>query len=526
MASQNAEMNVLLIVADQWRGDFMPQGRGGLLDLPNLAELCRQGTRFSRHFANATPCAPARMSMLTGQYMMNHRVVRNGIGLDRGKTNLALELRANGRLAGLIGYTSWIPDPRVTARHDPRYSMFGAVMPGWTSVRPFEEPEFEAYFGFLRERGYALPDDPFDLWSGCFENGQVAPSPIAKEHSDTAWLTDGAIEYIAGRGRAPWTLHLGYWRPHPPFAASHPYHAFISPDDLPPPVRARTVELEGALHPYLNHCLKSHKAADYLQGADGLASALGTEDIRKVRAVYCGLMREIDDHLGRLFRYLKEAGQWDDTLIVFTSDHGEMLGDHYQLGKQSVFDPAFHTPLVVRDPRPQADTRRGRCIDRFTEHVDIMPTILDWLGHPVPRQCDGLSLLPLLHGSTGRWRDNAFMELDFRDLKNGSHGALGLEADDCGIAILRGERFKYAHFAAMAPLLFDLANDPYEQRDLAGESAFAETLSDCRHKMLDWRMRNADRTLTGISASPKGLVGSLARSETQTRKDREAIGNA
>lgn len=526
MTSRDVKSNVLLIVADQWRGDFMPRDHGGALDLPHLAELCRQGTRFSRHFTNATPCAPARMSMLTGQYMMNHRVVQNGIGLDRGKTNLALELRANGRLAGLIGYTSWIPDPRETARNDPRYSMFGAVMPGWTSVRPFEEPEFEAYFGFLRERGYALPEDPFDIWSGCLENGQIKPSPIAREHSDTAWLTDGAIEYIAGRKGEPWMLHLGYWRPHPPFAASHPYHAVFSPDDMPAPQRARTPDLEERLHPYLGHCLENTRAADYLQGADGVTSSLGVDQVKRARAVYCGLMKEIDDHLGRVFGYLKTTGQWDDTLVVFTSDHGEMLGDHYLFGKQSFFDSAFHTPLIVRDPQPEADDLRGRCIDRFTEHVDIMPTVLDWLGYDVPRQCDGRSLIPLLQGSVRQWRESAFMEFDFRDLKTGAHGALGLGADHCGVAIMRAERFKYVHFAGLAPLLFDLAKDPYEQVNLASDAEFREAVSDCRDRMLDWRIQYADRTLTGASASPGGLVGSLNHTKMRTKKDREAIGDA
>ncbi len=501
--------NLLLIVADQWRGDILPKGHGGWLDLPNLHRLCASGTRFSRHYSNATPCAPARMSLLTGQYVMNHRVVQNGIPLPRDRTNLALELRKGGHLPALVGYTSWTPDPRDATAADPRYAMFGAAMPGWTPIRSLEEPDFQLYFGYLDRLGYRLPADPFDIWRIGPESPPT-PTPVRREHSDTAWLTDGALEFLSGRNGGGFCLFLGYWRPHPPFSAPAPYHEAVAPADLPPPVRAATTGDEAGLHPFLDHLLATDPADHFVQGAEGLASGLDDHRVTAARLSYCGLVKEIDDHLGRIFRYLDEAGLWDSTLIVFTSDHGEALGDHYLFGKSSFFDPTFHTPLVVRDPRPQADVLRGQVIDRFTEHVDIMPTILDWTGIPVPRQCDGRSLLPLLAGQDAPWRDAAFMEMDFRDLRGGAwHEALGLTPDQCGVAILRDDQHKYVHFTALPPLLFDLERDPGEFRSLADDPDYARVLSDCRSRMLDWRIGAADRTLTGISASPGGLVGHL-----------------
>ena len=281
----DSRRNILLIVVDQWRSDHLPAGHGGTLDLPNLARLCATGTRFANHFCNASPCGPARMSMLTGQYAMNHRVVQNGIPLDGRKTNLALELRRAGYLPALVGYTSWIPDPRDTAPDDPRYRMFGAVMPGFMPVRSFEEPEFEAYFGYLRRLGYALPRAPFDIWNGAFDGGGIAPSPIDAAHTDTAWLTDGALDHLAGRGDEDWFLHLAYWWPHPPFTASSPYHAFVAPEDTAPPVRAPTPAEEAAVHPFLAHRLQTSVAGDYLQGVEGLSSAVSTDLVARVRAV-------------------------------------------------------------------------------------------------------------------------------------------------------------------------------------------------------------------------------------------------
>ena len=141
------------------------------------------------------------------------------------------------------------------------------------------------------------------------------------------------------------------------------------------------------------------------------------EQVAQMRATYCGLMSEVDDQLGRVFDYLKESGQWDDTLIVFTCDHGEQLGDHHLLGKIGYTDESFRIPMIVRDPRAEANGTRGAIVERFTETIDTMPTILDWLGLPVPRQCDGRSLLGFCEGQPpADWRTEVHYEFDFRDL--------------------------------------------------------------------------------------------------------------
>ena len=108
-------------------------------------------------------------------------------------------------------------------------------------------------------------------------------------------------------------------------------------------------------------------------------------EVRQMRATYYGLISEIDAQLGRVIAWLKESGQWDDTLVVFTCDHGEQLGDHHLLGKMGYFDQSFHIPMIIRDPDASADATRGSIVQAFTETVDMMPTVLDWLDRPVPR---------------------------------------------------------------------------------------------------------------------------------------------
>ena len=165
----------------------------------------------------------------------------------------------------------------------------------------------------------------------------------------------------------------------------------------------------------LDHYLKSIKQRKFFEDGEGLGSDMDENAVRDMRAAYYGLIAEVDEHVGRVVAYLKESGQYDNTLIVFTSDHGEQLGDHHPLGKIGYFDESFHVPLVVRDPRREADGTRGNIVDAFTESVDVMPTILDWLDAPAPRDCAGASLMPFVGGEMpADWRQEVHWEFDFR----------------------------------------------------------------------------------------------------------------
>ena len=145
------------------------------------------------------------------------------------------------------------------------------------------------------------------------------------------------------------------------------------------------------------------------------------------------MMSEIDAQIGRLLESLRASGEDERTLVVFTSDHGEHLGDHWQFSKLSYFDQTFHVPLIIRDPRPAATLGRGRQVSAFTENIDVMPTILEAIGLEAPHQCDGESLTPFLAGGTpAGWRREAHFAFDFRDALDilGSE-ALRLAPDQC-----------------------------------------------------------------------------------------------
>ena len=504
--------NVLMIVVDQWRGDTLPMLGHPLVKTPHIQTLASEGVTFARHYTQAVPCGPGRASLLTGLYMMNHRAVQNTIPLDARHTNIAFEVRKAGYEPALVGYTTTTPDPRITAAQDPRFTVLGADMEGWKSVGSWGL-KMEAYFGWLAAQGVELPENPWDIWlPQGLEDHEVGasarPSRIPAHLSDTTWFTDKGLDYLRSVQHKPWFLHLGYYRPHPPFAAPAPYHAMYDPAQCPPPVRAASPQAEGQQHPLLKFYLDNIARKSFFQNGQGLGSQMDESEVRQMRATYYGLMSEVDDQIGRVFNFLKESGQWDNTLIVLTSDHGEQLGDHHLLGKIGYFDESYHIPMIVRDPSVQSDATRGQIVREFSETIDTMPTVLDWLGQPIPRTCDGESLLPFLHHGHAPegWRTEVHYEFDFRNIfYSQPEDVLGTAMDESALAVVQDEDFKYVHFAAQKPLFFDLRKDPGQFHNLAEEPEYAQQVLAYAQKMLNWRLKHADKTLTGFAASPEGL---------------------
>lgn len=501
--------NILFITADQWRGDCLSALGHPVVKTPHLDALAREGTLFARHFSNTTPCSPSRATLHTGLYQHNHRVAMNGTPLDRRHTNWAIEARKKGYDPALIGYTDQTVDPRDVGKNDPRLSTYEGILPGLTALADTGMDHPGPWGDFLRARGYELPsEERFIIWmreSGPdYEDGAPHPKPwiVRAEHNDTTWHVDHAIDAISERRDEPWIIHLSLLRPHPPWIASEPWNKLYDPENLPPVSRRATPEEEGAQHPWLAQQLKHPM---YLAPEDG-------RKLNRLRAVYYGMMSEVDDNLGRLFAHLKLEGLWDDTLIVFTSDHGEQLGEHWLLGKAGYFDATYAVPLIVRDPRASADATRGKTIHAFTEHVDVMPTLLDVIGAEIPPQCDGRSLLPFVErGAATGWRTEAHFEFDFRDASfDGVESALGLTLHQCNLSVIRDELFKYVHFAGLPPLLFDLQSDPGEFTNLANAANYKSVTLLYAQKLLSWRLAHEDQTLTHKMATDKGMIERLS----------------
>jgi arylsulfatase A-like enzyme len=444
-------------------------------------------------------------------YQHNHGVKRNGTPLDAAFTNIAAECRKAGYDPALFGYTDTTVDPRGLDPKDPVLFTYEGVMPGFEPVLPLTMQPLR-WMAYLQEKGYNFGTSAHAVYSPATrdpkEGPTRAPTQFAAEHSISSFLTDELLRFISVRRDQSWFAHAAYIRPHPPFIASAPFHELYDPNEMPPPNRAVSAAEEGAAHPLIDAYLQNASTTPFWTGGNELIKDMSCADLAQVCATYYGMVTEVDEQMGRITKQLKEWGLYDKTLIVVTSDHGEMLGDHWMLGKDSPFEQAYHVPLIVRDPSTEADVTRGKVDTRFTEAVDIMPTILQWAGVPVPRQCDGRSLLSALWGGDETsWRDAAHWEFDFRDTwQKNAESILGVPMDSCGLAALRTRTHLYIHFAALPPLFFDLQNDPHCLQDLSGDPASARPMLACAQRLLSWQMESAPRQLTGMSVGPAGLL--------------------
>lgn len=494
-----ARGNVLLITVDQLSMEVLAGPLAATVPLPAFARLAESGASFSRHFTVTVPCGPARASLLTGLYAMNHRAVRNGAPLARHHATLATEARKAGYEPLLFGYSDIAPDPTALDPEDPDLLSYEGVAPGFRELVEMRLESGLEWPAYLRAKGYDFALGASGPIADIFRpvaSGGNAPRPddpalYSAEDSDTAYLTRRTIEALDIRRGAPWFAHVTYLRPHPPLVAPAPYNRLVDPATLPPPTTARPD------HPFLDAWFSEPAQRGLFWGFDGDCAAMPPADMAAARAVYLGLVAEVDHHIGRLLDWLDATGQAGRTLVVLTADHGEMLGQKRMWGKESVFDPAFHVPLLIRDPM---GGQAGRGVAAPTESVDLAPTILDWIGRAAPEAMDGASLLPFLRGAApAAWRDAHFLEADFAQpgAPTRFERALGLGPNQAGVSILREARWKYVHFGAgVAPMLFDLEADPGETRNLAGDAAHQGELARLARKLIDRMTERRDRRLT------------------------------
>ncbi len=480
--------NLLFIVADQWRGDTLGALGAGVLT-PNLDGLAARGMLFANHYCQASPCGPARASMLTGLYMHNHRQVTNWTPLESRFTTLGLEIEHAVREAALFGYTDTPLDPVA-----PRPGGRPWICPGFTPIAPFLFADgFRDWFRWLAARGYEPPENPRHIyrqppdWVAVAGRDAHPPSRLRAEDTDTAWLTEAALRYIRVKGEGPWVAHVNYLRPHPPMHAPVPYDLLHGADDMAPPRRPASPEDIARQHPFLAWALREQVLSEYFLRR--LApEEIGPRDDLRMRATYYGNCAEVDHQVGRLLADLEARGLAEETLVVFTSDHGEQFGDNWLYGRRGPFDGHFHVPLIIRDPRPGRPA--GERVEAFTESVDLMATMLEALGLPAIAQGDGRSLIPWLEGrAPDEWRDDAYFEYDFRGPEGlGPERALGLPSEACHMAILRTRTHKYVRFAGLPPLLYDLEEDPGETRNRAGDTALATVRGEMAERLLDRRL--------------------------------------
>ena len=470
--------NVLLITLDQFRGDSLSCAGHPVVRTPHLDALAAEGVRLTRHYAQAAPCAPGRAALYTGTYQMNNRVVANGTPLEHRFDNVArMGIRA-GYHPVMFGYTDVGADPRrITDPDDPRLSTYEGVLPGFEELLGLDERQLP-WLEHLRSLGYDAPSSDAML-------STEHTRPAA--HSVSTFLTDHFLDWL-GAQDGPWFAHTSFIRPHPPYSAAGEFGSMYDQSELPLPLPV------GDDRHFLHDVLMSHPYA---------GAPTDTDAADRLRRHYWGMISEVDHQLGRIWQALRDRGDWENTVIVVTADHGEQLCDQGLVGKAGYFESSYHIVGIVRDPRhPQGF---GRTVTRFTENVDIMPTLCEALGQPVPVQCDGMPLTPFLRAEQPEeWRDAAHYEWDWRDafIPQGVHQwPWDRRLERQNLAVLRTDTHAYVQFGDGGWLCYDLAADP-RWTTLTTDPAVVLPLAQ---QMLVWRQQHLDRQMTGMLLRDGGI---------------------
>lgn len=530
-------MNVLWIMADQLRWDYLSCYGAGHINTPNLDWLASQGMKFNRTYVQSPICGPSRMSFYTGRYVRSHGATWNGFPLRVGEPTLGDHLRELGVKCSLVGKTHMTPDHEGMKRLgiEPE-STIGAlvsecgfdvfVRDDGTNHSDYPGRDGEDYDQYLRDHGMD-GENPWEQWANTAigPNGEMlsgwmlenAPFParVPKQHSESAWLTTRGIEYIEQQDDQPWLCHLSYIKPHWPYLVPAPYNNMYSADDLP--LVNRTAGEKQTDHPLMQAWMDMR-----------VSKSFSRDTVRDIVApVYMGLIKELDDQMGRLFGYLRDTGRLDDTMIVFCSDHGDHMGDHWMGEKDLFHDCSARVPLIVYDPRAAADASRGQSRDELTEGIDLVPTFIEFFGgQNKPHILEGRSLQPLLHGQSYAGRNFCVSEYDYstRDARR----AMGIDQNDARIVMIFDGRWKYIHVEKMRPMLFDLETDPGEVKDLGADPAYGDELARLKDMHFEWTRQHHSRITRSAkiiekmtdNKEPPGIIIGYANKEELERDGR------
>lgn len=385
--------NILWLCTDQQRFDTIHSLGNPLIRTPNIDRLADEGVAFTQTYCQSPVCTPSRASFLTGRYPRTTRCRQNGQTIPADEILVSRMFADAGYRCGLAGklHLSSCSDGKMEVRTDDGYHDFR-----WSHHPQPDWPE-NAYTQWLHAKGRSWDE----LYSGP-STGFVKEGVPAEFHQ-TTWCAEMAMDFIHGNQGRPWFFSFNCFDPHHAFDPPPEYMARYSPDDMPLP-KARRESGTATTFQQLDTVWAHNNPGEFH------TAAMTDDDRRQVTAAYYAMCELIDDQVGRIIRTLDETGQRDNTIVVFMSDHGEMLGDHgiYFKGPH-FYDEAVRVPLIISWPE------RFKCglrVDGLAELVDLVPTFLESAGLAVPHRVQGRSLVPHLTGTADPkcHRDYVFSE--------------------------------------------------------------------------------------------------------------------
>ncbi|ACT00370.1 sulfatase [Paenibacillus sp. JDR-2] len=483
--------NILLIQTDQQTAETLSLYGNTALHTPALEALAERGVVFEQAFCNYPACAPSRSSMFTGRYCSTLNLHANHMLINPSEVTLPQVLKNHGYQTAIIG-----KNHAFTERPS-------SIYPGGVPENPSLLHEVFDYVR-LADHGHMVDgyrDDPGaqaahawaveHCWSSPLGHG-TNPAPVEK--CGTYLLGETMLDYLAHlrQENQPFFTWLSFPDPHTPYQVPEPYASMIRPEDVPmPPVDS----LEGKP--------ERVKVAHLMDAMDTADEQL----IRQVRAIHYGMIRFIDDTLAKIFERMDALSLLENTVIIFTSDHGDSMGAHGIIQKHNFFYDSFtHVPFIMSLPGYKGTKRTSNLL----ELIDIMPTLLELAGIPVPPGCQGKSHAAFLEG------DLSVTPREYVVMESGEHGDPVKVSDitlrpehplderyfvwcaysDAWIGkgkAIRTKEWKLCIYANGEGELYDLKADPHELHNRFPDPAFASVRIELERKLLQWSMEKEDR---------------------------------
>lgn len=448
--------NILMVMSDQHRGDWMGCAGASWLRTPNMDRLARDGVIFSRAACNSPVCAPSRSILASGLRGSHVGVLSNGDLYPLEVPTYYQVLRSGGYRVGCIGKTDLHKRDHWEGIRGDRPIMYhlGFTDPmeteGKCSAARYTSPPVCPYTHYLHENGLAQAfHDDYKNRSPIYK-GRDSVLPLHAYHDD--FVGRKACEFLESVGdENPWHYFVSFVGPHDPWDAPSEYSQRYDPEDMPDAIE----------DPWENKP-KPMRSVRHGVRTSRLVEGMTPEDLMESMRQYAGMITLVDDYLGRFVGVLEDRGMLENTVIIYTSDHGEMMGDHRLFGKCTYYESSLRVPLIFKGP----GIRSGVQSDDLVQLADSAPTILDLAGLDCPFPVDSSSLMPILTGN-GAWeRDFQVSELTTsRTFFDG--------------------RYKYSEYDDNGSELYDLEKDPEEITNLVrDDSDRSEKMKDRLHSII------------------------------------------
>lgn len=447
--------NILFLMTDQQRFDSLRCYGNEVMDTPNLDWIANEGCLFKNAYTPSPSCIPARASLITGMNTWDTGIL--GMGKGQGPMGVGFthtlpgELGKQGYHTQGIGKMHFYPQRSLNGFHNTIIDESGR------EEHPHFISDYKKWFNKNKNGDYGINDHGIN-WNSWIARPYHAPEYL----HPTNWTTNTALDFIEEKDPSkPFFLMVSYARPHSPYDALPYYFDLYMDRPLP--------------EAWCGDWCDKHDHQTDRYHHDAWHGKRSKEEIHRARAGYYGSITHIDHQIGRIITELRKSGELDSTIIVFTSDHGDMLGDHHLWRKTYAYEGSSHIPLLIRIPKLLQESYPTLVseISHYATLEDLMPTLLQLCDVPIPEQVTGKSLLPCI-------TNNA----PVHDFIHGEHTECYSADEEMQFIVKDG--FKYIWLPRIGEEeLFDLNQDPKELMNLAQNSEYNELLMDMREKMID-----------------------------------------